>query len=169
VADPVGVEGPTEVTVGDHITLTASPAPPDVSTTTRLGWSSGQLVATTADQQGVQLTSTTAPSVTVVGLATGRAWVRATLRDAGAAGPYAFMVRLRPELAGARISRDDYYLLMNALHTVHPVGVEVLTEALRAAVVELGSTPSGLDPSFTYPAFRLHRAAAAIRKDISHG
>ena len=91
------------------------------------------------------------------------------LREAGAPGPYAFEVRLRPELAGARLSRDQYYLLMNALHTLHPVGVEVLTEQLRAAVVELGSTPGGIDPSFTYPAFRLHRAVRSLRKETSHG
>ncbi|MBO3103835.1 LamG-like jellyroll fold domain-containing protein [Cellulomonas fengjieae] len=167
--DPVGVDGPTELEVGDTVVLTVSPAPADVSATSRLGWSSAQVVPTAPDRQGVQLMSTTAPTVAVTARVPGRSWVRATLREAGAPGPYAFEVRLRPELAGARISRDQYYLLMNALHTLHPVGVEVLTEQLRSAVVELGSTPGGIDPSFTYPAFRLHRAVRSLRKGTSHG
>ena len=167
--DTVGVDGPRELEVGSSIVLTVSPTPGAVSPTTRLGWSSAQVVPTAPDRQGVRLMSTTAPTVTVTGLVPGRTWVRAALREAGAAGPYAFQVRLRPELAGARISRDQYYLLMNALHTLHPVGVEVLTEQLRSAVVELGSTPGGLDPSFTYPAFRWHRAVRSLRKETSHG
>ena len=167
--DPIGVDGDLELEVGSSITLSVAPAPGAVSPTTRLGWSSSQVVPTAPDQQGVQLMSTTAPSVAVTGKVPGRTWVRATLREAGAAGPYAFEVRLRPELVGARISRDQYYLVMNALHTLHPVGVEVLTEQLRSAVVELSSTPGGIDPSFTYPAFRLHRAVRSLRKETSHG
>lgn len=163
--DAVGVTGPRELEVGQVVTLTVDPAPAAVSPTTRLGWSSAQVVPTAPDRQGVQLMSTTAPTVAVTGRAPGRTWVHATLREAGAAGPYAFEVRLRPELAGARISRDRYHLLMNALHTLHPVGVEVLTERLRAAVVELGTATAGIDPSFTYPAFRLHRAVRSLRKE----
>lgn len=163
--DPVGVDGPAELEVGSSVVLTVSPAPAAVSATTRLGWSSAQVVPTQPDQQGVQLMSTTAPTVSVTARVPGRTWVRATLREAGAPGPYAFEVRLKPALAGAHLSRDQYYLLMNALHTLHPVGVEVLTEQLRSAVVELGSAPGGLDPSFTYPAFRLHRAVRSLRPD----
>ncbi len=163
-SDPVGISGPAEVEVGAMITLTVSPSPGEVSARTRLGWSSGQVVATVPEETGVVLTSTADPDATVVGAAPGQAWVQATLRDVDAAGPYAVTVRLRPELAAARISRDDYYLLMNALKTLHPVGVEVRTEAIRSAVVELADTPDGIDPSFTYPAFRLHRAAAASRR-----
>jgi len=161
--DPVGVTGTDELEVGQSAVLTVDPAPGAVSPTTRLGWSSAQVVPTAPDRQGVQLMSTTAPTVTATARVPGRTWVRATLREAGAPGPYAFEVRLRPELAGARISRDQYYLLMNALHTLHPVGVEVLTEQLRSAVVELGTAPGGLDPSFTYPAFRWHRAVRSLR------
>ncbi|MBD8059992.1 LamG domain-containing protein [Cellulomonas sp. JH27-2] len=161
--DPVGVTGAVELEVGGSAVLTVDPAPTAVSPTTRLGWSSAQVVPTAPDRQGVQLMSTTAPTVTATARVPGRTWVRATLREAGAPGPYAFEVRLRPELAGARISRDQYYLLMNALHTLHPVGVEVLTEQLRSAVVELGTAPGGLDPSFTYPAFRWHRAVRSLR------
>jgi hypothetical protein len=165
--DLVGVDGPDEVEAGSTITLAVAPGPSAVSPTTRLGWSSGQVVAATPEEQGIALMSAASPTVTATGSAPGVAWVRATLRDASTAGPYAFTVTLRPALAGARIALDDYYLLMNALNTLHPVGVEVLTESIRAAVVELGNAPSGLDPMFTFPPFRLHRAAAGIRKGVS--
>lgn len=167
--EPVGVSGPLELEVGDTVTLTVDPDPGTVSATTRLGWSSAQVLPTAPDRQGVQLLSTTAPAVHVTGRWPGRVWVRATLREAGAAGPYAFQVRLRPELAGAHLSLDQYYLVMNALHTLHPVGVEVLTEQLRAAVVELSTAPDGIDPSFTYPTFRVHRPVRSLRKATPHG
>ena len=67
------------------------------------------------------------------------------------------------------MSLDQYYLVMNALHRLHPVGVEVLTERLRAAVVELTTAPDGIDPSFTYPTFRVHRPVRSLRKESAHG
>jgi hypothetical protein len=163
-SDPVGVYGPDEVTVGDRVSLRVDPLPATIGAATRLGWSSGPLTSAAADvTSGIGLTTTTDPSVAVVGQLPGVFWVQATLRSAGDAGPYAFAVRLRPELAGARLPLDDYYLLMNALNSLHPIGVEVLTESIRSAVVELDSSPDGLDPSFTYPAFRVHRSAAGKR------
>lgn len=167
--EPVGVTGPLELEIDETVTLTVDPAPAAVSPTTRLGWSSAQLMPTAPDRQGVQLMSTTAPVVAVTGRWPGSAWVRATLREAGARGPYAFEVRLRPELATAHLSLDQYYLVMNALHRLHPVGVEVLTEPLRAAVVELTTAPDGIDPSFTYPTFRVHRPVRSLRKEPAHG
>lgn len=167
--EPVGVSGPLELEVDETVTLTVDPAPSAVSPTTRLGWSSAQLMPTAPDRQGVQLMSTTAPAVAVTGRWPGLAWVRATLREAGARGPYAFEVRLRPELVTAHLSLDQYYLVMNALHRLHPVGVEVLTEPLRAAVVELTTAPDGIDPSFTYPTFRVRRAVRSLRKEPAHG
>jgi hypothetical protein len=167
--DPVSVTGPLELEVDETIALTVDPDPAAVSATTRLGWSSAQVVATAPDRQGVQLMSTTAPAVAVTGRWPGRAWVRATLREAGAAGPYAVEVRLRPELATAHLSLDQYFLIMNALHTLHPVGVEVLTEKLRSAVVELTTAPDGIDPSFTYPTFRMHRPVRSLTKEKPHG
>ncbi len=164
-SDPVGVTGPDEVMTGEQITLTVDPLPSAIGPATRLGWSTGRLFAAPGDDTaGVALTTTTDPSAAVIGQLPGVSWVQATLRSAGDAGPYAFTVRLRPELAAARVSLDDYYLLMNAINTLHPIGVEMLTESIRSAVVELGTSPDGLDPSFTYPAFRLHRAAAGKRQ-----
>lgn len=165
--DPVSVTGALELEVDETVHLAVDPDPAAVSATTRLGWSSAQAVPTAPDGQGVQLLSTTAPAVAVTGRRPGRTWVRATLREAGASGPYAVEVRLHPKLAGAHLSLDQYFLLMNALHTLHPVGVEVLTEKLRAAVVELGTAPDGMDPSFTYPTFRMHRPVRSLTKETT--
>lgn len=166
--DPVGVTGPDEVDLGARITLVVDPAPATIGPTARLGWATGRLFAGD-DSPGVGLTTTTAPSVDVIGTAPGISWVQATLRSAGDAGPFAVTVRLRPELSGARVPLDDYYLVMNVINALHPIGVEVLTESLRSAVVELGGSITGLDPSFTYPAFRLHRASAGQRQGANHG
>lgn len=167
--DLVGIAGPLQIEVGQRAVLTVSPEPAAVSAETRLGWSSAQVVPTTLDRQGVQLTSTTETSVEVLGIAPGCAWVEATLREAGGAGPYTFEVRLRPELdKKAHISREQYYLLMNALNTFHPLGVEVRTERIRSAVPELSPSLEELDPSFSYPAFRRHRAARSLRTEKMH-
>lgn len=163
-ADLVGVSGPDAIEVGTTATYTVDPPPAAVSPTTRLAWSSGQVVQARDVGGCVELLGVTNPDVQAIAVSPGVAWVQAILRDASSEGPYAFRIGLQPALAGHRISRDDYYLLMNALNTLHPVGVEVRTDALRSAVVELGNSPSGLDPLFTFPPFRLHRAAAGIRK-----
>jgi hypothetical protein len=165
--DPVSVTGPLELEVDESVDLSVDPDPAAVSGTTRLGWSSAQVVPTAPDRQGVQLRSTTAPTVEVTGRWPGRTWVQATLREAGAPGPYAVEVRLRPELATAHLSLDQYFLIMNALHTLHPVGVEVLTESLRASVIELTNAPDGIDPSFTYPTFRMHRPVRSLARSLA--
>lgn len=162
--DLVTVTGPDEVEVDSAITLTASPDPAAVSATTRLSWSSGRVVGAQHDPDPAALIGASNATVEIVGVAPGVAWVRASLREATSRGPFAFSVALRPSLASAKVSRDDYYLVMNALNTLHPVGVEVRTEALRAAVVELSTSPSGLAPMFTFPPFRLHRSAPATRR-----
>jgi hypothetical protein len=152
--------------------LTVYPQPADVSATTRLTWSSGQLF--TGDDSGVALGAVAppdpdSPQIQVRGLTPGISWVQATLRDVDAAGPFSFTVDLVPALTGVKVPLDDYYLVMNALHTLCPIGVEIRTEKLRAAVVELGLGGTSVDPSFTYPLFRLHRAAATMRKEPADG
>lgn len=172
LADLAWVTGPDTVEVGATGILTVSPRPADVSATTRLGWSSGQLL--TADDSGVALGAVPppdpdSPQIQVRGITPGISWVQATLRQVDAAGPFCFTVDLVPALAGARLPLDDYYLVMNALHTLCPIGVEIRTDKIRAAVVELGLSGAAVDPSFTYPLFRLHRAAATIRKEPTDG
>lgn len=162
--DLIELSGPDEVEVGATITLNAAPGATDIGPTARLGWSSGQVYANGLGINSVALTGPIDPTVVVRGEAPGVGWVLATLRDADTAGPYVFTVRRRAAVASAQISRSDYYLIMNALNTLHPIGVEVRTEDIRAAVVELGSAPSGLAPAFTYPPFRLRRPVP-IRRD----
>jgi hypothetical protein len=171
-ADLASVTGPDAVEVGSAVVLTVSPNPTAVSATTRLGWSSGQLL-TDADT-GVALGAVPppdpdSPQIQIRGLSPGISWVQATLRDVDAVGPFAFTVDLVPALAAAKLPLDDYYLVMNALHTLCPIGVEIHTDRLRAAVVELGLSTAAVDPSFTYPLFRLHRAAATLRKEPADG
>jgi hypothetical protein len=92
-------------------------------------------------------------------------WVQAAFREAGATGPYAMRVRFSSAVpAGATITRDQYDLIMNVVHALHPLGVEVLTREIRPAVVELSGRPT-LDPEYTYPKFRLHRSTARLRKE----
>lgn len=162
--DLIELGGPDEVEVGETITLTAAPGAADIGPTARLGWSSGQVYANDLVVDSLALTGPADPSVTVRGEAPGVGWVMATLRDADTVGPYVVTVRRRASVASAQISRSDYYLIMNALNTLHPIGVEVRTEDIRAAVVELGTAPSGLAPAFTYPPFRLRRPVP-VRRD----
>ena len=164
-ANLLAVAAPDQVEEGASVTVTVSPDPATISATTRLAWSSGGL-----DGGQAGLTSTTAPSAQLVGIQAGLVWVQAVQREAGAAGPYCVQVRLRPELAAASatISREQYDLIMNALNALHPLGVEVLTRDVRAAVVELAGVAE-LDPSYTYPRFRLHRPTALLRKDPTNG
>ncbi|HEY9293180.1 MAG TPA: LamG domain-containing protein, partial [Microlunatus sp.] len=171
-ADLAGISGPDTVEVGEGVVLTVSPEPTAVSASTRLSWSSGQLLNT--GDTGVALGAVPppdpdSPQVQVRGLTPGISWVQATLRAVDAVGPFAFTVDLVAALATAKVPLDDYYLVMNALHTLCPIGVEIRTEKLRAAVVELGLSTAAVDPSFTYPLFRLHRAAATLRKESTDG
>jgi hypothetical protein len=155
--DLIELGGPDEVEVGDTITLSATPSATDIGPTSRLGWSSGQLRANDLGIDSLAVIEPADPTVVVRGEAPGVGWVLATLRDVDIVGPYVFTVRRRAAVASAQISRSEYYLIMNALNTLHPIGVEVRTEDIRAAVVELGAVPSGLAPAFTYPTFRLRR------------
>jgi hypothetical protein len=164
--DLIEVRGPHTVTEGGSIALEVVPDPSTVSASTRLSWSNGPLEPTPG-AAGVSTTSL--PQVQLVGERAGRVWVQAAFREAGANGPYAMQIRLRPGVpAGSTISRDQYDLIMNVVHALHPLGVEVLTRAIRPAVVELTGSPS-VDPDYTYPKFRLHRSASRLRKDAEHG
>jgi hypothetical protein len=111
------------------------------------------------------VSSTSLPALQLTGRRAGRVWVQASFREAGANGPFAMRVRLSSAVpVGSTISRDQYDLIMNVVHALHPLGVEVLTRDIRPAVVELAGSPN-VDPGYTYPKFRLHRSAARLRKD----
>jgi hypothetical protein len=175
----ITIDAPGEdgIEVGSSITLTVHPKPADVAGTARLGWSSGQVLS--ADDSGVALgavapASPDSEKILVQALTPGISWVQATLRDLDASGPYMFTVDFSPTVGSSgpfALPLDDYYLVMNALHLLCPIGVEIRTDAIRAAVVELNPpyASAEVDPSFTYPQFRLHRAAATMRKEPDDG
>jgi hypothetical protein len=160
--DLITVRGIDLVEEGDNLNVEVIPDPSTVSPTTRLSWSSGPLEPTSGQ---ADVLSTSLPTLQLVGRRAGRVWVQAAFREAGANGPYAMQVRLSSAVpAGATITRDQYGLIMNVVHALHPLGVEVLTRDIRPAVVELAGSPS-VDPDYTYPKFRLHRSPARLRRD----
>jgi DNA-binding beta-propeller fold protein YncE len=71
--------------------------------------------------------------------------------------PYTFEVRLKPalETAGAIITKAQYDLIMNALNAFHPIGVEVITRAIRERVIEVRQGLLSAFPDYTYPNFRV--------------
>ncbi|MFF3877188.1 LamG-like jellyroll fold domain-containing protein [Streptomyces sp. NPDC001978] len=164
--DLIEVRGADLVEEGETASLQVVPTPSAVSATTRLSWSSGPLAPTSGQ---ADVATTALPAVELVGRRTGWVWVQAAFREAGANGPNAMQVRLSSAVpAGSTITRDQYDLIMNVVHALHPLGVEVLTRGIRPAVVELAGSTS-LDPDHTYPRFRLHRPVPRLRKDVEHG
>ena len=160
--DLIAVEGADEVEEGAAVSVHVVPDPSTVSATTRLSWGSGPLAPTSGQ---ADVSSTSLPALQLVGRNAGRVWVQAALREAGADGPFALRVRLRSVVpANATVSRDQWDLIMNVVHALHPLGVEVLTRDIRPRAVELAGSPSR-DPDYTYPKFRLHRSATRRRAD----
>jgi hypothetical protein len=84
-------------------------------------------------------------------------WIHASVGECDALTRWVVEVGGRDErgAANAKVSRDQYDLIMNVLHTLHPIGVEVVTRRLREAVVELRGDALDADPRYTYPQFRL--------------
>lgn len=151
-----------ELTEGGTMDLTASPPPDAVAGAglvgkvpgqgPQLSWASGAF-----DDAVVTLGSNTQQAVTLNAGKAGMAWVQASYLVGGQPDPYTFQVRLRPELDTPQtvISKDQFDLIMNILNTLHPVGVEVLTAAIRAHVIELQGDQSPANPDYTYPKFRV--------------
>jgi len=151
-----------ELDEGAEMALTASPSPDDLRRAglpgqfpgdgPRLSWASG-----TFDNARVTLGSNTEQAVALHAEQAGMAWVQASYLIGGAPVPYTFQVRLRPELDTPQtvISKDQHDLIMNILNTLHPVGVEVITAAIRAHVIELQGDLSPANPDYTYPKFRV--------------
>ncbi|MGW6058046.1 LamG-like jellyroll fold domain-containing protein [Streptomyces sp. NPDC055189] len=75
--------------------------------------------------------------------------------------PFSLRIGLHPELRRLEetgtpvvVRKDQYDLVMNVLHELHPIGVEVDTRVLRAHVVELRAGLLDVFPAYTYPAYR---------------
>jgi hypothetical protein len=166
----VAVRGPAtddraaiiEVDEGGAMDLTVSPRPQDLlagglagpvpTEAPRLTWASG-----TYDEAQITLGSSSEQTVSLLGGTAGMAWVQASYLIGGAPAPYTFEVRLRPELdtAPTVITKDQHDLIMNILNALHPVGVEVITAAIRAHVIELQDPQAPANPDYTYPKFRV--------------
>src|SRR5262249_420194 len=72
--------------------------------------------------------------------------------------PYTFAVRLTPALEAdphTIIRKDQYDLMMNVLNAFHPIGVEVVTRAIRERVIEVRAGLVNAFPDYTYPNFRV--------------
>jgi hypothetical protein len=103
----------------------------------------------------------TAPETEAFGDRPGRLALRAVYSLGDHLDPYAFEVRLRPELdvPGTVIRKDQYDLLMNVLNLLHPVGTEVRTRSIREHVPEIRAGLLDAFPAYTYPDFRVRGPA----------
>jgi hypothetical protein len=151
-----------ELDEGATVEFTVTPTPPELkasgltgpvpSADPRLGWVSGTFGAAR-----VALRSNTLPTIRLTAVSAGTAWVQASYLIGGAPAPFTFQVRLRPELdtPATVISKDQHDLIMNILNMLHPVGVEVITSAIREHVVEIRGDLLPVNPDYTYPKFRV--------------
>ena len=156
-------DGIIEVDEGAEVELTVAPTVRETADAgvpgplpgagPELTWARG-----TYDTAGITLGSGTSTTRRLAAGAAGMAWVQASYLIGGAAAPYTFQVRLRPEADtdATVITKDQHDLIMNVLNTLHPVGVEAATAAVRAHVVELrGDAQQAANPDYTYPKFRV--------------
>lgn len=148
----VTLDSGQQVDEGSQMTLSVTVKPGDVGDGVRLQWTLG-----VAGQAQARLSSQTQPSVQLLGLRAGQVRVQALYLIGDNPAPYSFEVLLKPELAAANtiIRKEQYDLVMNVLNAFHPVGVEVITQALRARVVELQGSALEVNPHYTYPNFRV--------------
>lgn len=164
VRGPVGVDrSPVlEIDEGSTMDITATPnatvvkqaglTGPAPGGDPQLSWATG-----TFDTGEIALDSSTQPTVRLTARAAGTAWAQASYLLGSGRVPYTFQVRLRGELntPATKIAKDQYDLIMNILNTLHPVGVEVDTSAIRPHVIEIQGDRQQANPEFTFPKFRV--------------
>ncbi|GAB2686996.1 LamG-like jellyroll fold domain-containing protein [Nocardia thraciensis] len=144
---------------GDNIAVLDLAHPRALATVWPLGTGHGErltwTVHTVGDAAG-QVSSTTAPDVDLIARSPGPLLVEAGYVWRDHNQPYTAAIRLSPALTEPVVLRKDQYdLVMNVLHELHPIGVEIDTRVLRAHVLELrGAGLQDVDPAYTYPPFR---------------
>ena len=76
--------------------------------------------------------------------------------DSTRAAPYTFEVRLKPALdvPATVIPKAQYDIIMNVLDAFHPIGIEVLTDRIRAHVREVEQDPTKAFPAYSFINFR---------------
>src|SRR5262249_53865236 len=93
------------------------------------------------------------PAVTFTTKQTGVVALNVTYEesDPTKVAPYTFELRLKPalDLPGTIIPKTKYDLLMNILNYFHPIGVEVITQDIRAHVVEVRENLMNAFPGYT--------------------
>jgi len=138
----------------------------DVVAGWQLGSGLGERLTWTVSPSGLaRLSSTTASQVDLTAelagsLALGATYVVPNRPPPAprATPPFTFEVRLKDPLQNdpnVVIRKEQYDLAMNVLNAFHPVGVEVVTEAIREKVVEVRENLIEVFPEYTYPNFRL--------------
>lgn len=135
-----------------------APPPARVARNWRLGTGLGEQltwVVRPEIQARAQLSTSTGPVCRLTAVSSGGLLVRAVSSNRRA--PYTFEVRLKPalEAAASIITKAQYDLIMNALNTFHPIGVEVITEAVRERVIEIREGLLSAFPDYTYPHFHV--------------
>ncbi|WP_084628486.1 LamG domain-containing protein [Amycolatopsis nigrescens] len=153
-----------ELDEGTALEVSVQPALPDGPD--RLGWATSAF----GDARTV-LGNPRLPTTTVRAESAGLAWVQASYQlgdQPGLVAPYTFRVGLRsgPDTV---LAKDQYDLILNILHALHPVGVEVDTEAIRDHTVEVRDDPAASNPDFTFPKFRVRNTLPPKRRETSHG
>lgn len=110
----------------------------------------------------VHLSSTTSAMITLGADKAGPVLVRALYVLQDNVAPYSFELRLKPALENVRttvIRKDQFDRIMNVLNAFHPIGVEVITRAIRERVVEVRDNQLlNAFPNYTYPHFRVRGA-----------
>ncbi|MFH9958471.1 LamG-like jellyroll fold domain-containing protein [Streptomyces roseolus] len=126
------------VLLADPAPLAAEPpAPPRLAAEVPLGTGLGEVLAWSATPDGpgtAEPTAPQAPVCTVAGVTPGRVLLRAAYLAAEGLLPYQCEVDLKDGTAatGAKITKEQYDLILNVLNWFHPVGVECRTDRLRA-------------------------------------
>jgi len=137
-----------------------------IALTVQLGAGAGerlQWATLPADRGDARLSSTVAPETDATGERPGHLFVRAIYAHPGKTNPYELELRLRPELdhPDVVIRKDQYDIVMNVLNALHPIGVEIRTENVRAHVIEVRDGLFDAFPGYTYPNFRTGSVAPA--------
>lgn len=135
-----------------------------ITDTWRLGSGLGEAltwVSQTGGAATVRLSSTTVPPIDLSAIQAGNLLVRAVYELRDNPEPYTFEIRLKPALevlTGAQyitIRKEQYDIIMNILNAFHPIGIEVITRAIRERVIEVRDQLLNAFPAYTYPNFRV--------------
>jgi len=112
--------------------------------------------AVPAPHGGIALSSSAGHTVIARGAEPGAVVLRALGSRPGRTAPYEFELRLVPALdvPSTVIRKDQYDIVMNVLNSLHPIGVQIRTDNVRAHVVEVAEGLAEALPGYTFPPFR---------------